>query len=81
MQFAKKATTVESELEKEIEELRKVRRATLNDDDKQKQKYLETLKRQFKFAELGNEINIRFLECSILKEELSELYKFINFTF
>ena len=35
LQFAKKATTVEAELEKEIEELRKVRRATLNDDDKQ----------------------------------------------
>ena len=36
LQFAKKSTTIESELEKEIEELRKVRRATLNDDDKQK---------------------------------------------
>lgn len=36
LQFSKKATTLESELEKEIEELRKVRKATLNDDDKEK---------------------------------------------
>jgi signal recognition particle receptor subunit beta len=35
LQFAKKSTTVEAELEKEIEEFRKVRRATLVDDDKQ----------------------------------------------
>jgi signal recognition particle receptor subunit beta len=34
LQFAKKSTTVEAELEKEIEEFRKVRRATLVDDDK-----------------------------------------------
>jgi signal recognition particle receptor subunit beta len=32
LQFAKKATSVESELEKEIEELRKVKRATQVDE-------------------------------------------------
>jgi hypothetical protein len=53
LQFAKKATTVEIELEKEIEELRKVRKATLNDDDKQRQMYLETLKKKFTFSELA----------------------------
>ena len=66
MQFAKKSTQVEVELEKEIEDLRKVRRAHLNDDDKQKQRYLETLKKKFSFSELGNTVNIKFVECSIV---------------
>jgi hypothetical protein len=47
LQFAKKGSIVESELEREIEEIRKVRRAHLIDDDKQKQRYLETLKKKF----------------------------------
>lgn len=80
LQFAKKSTTLESELEKELEELRKVRKATLNDDDKEKQRYLETLKK-FTFAQVANTTNISFVECSIKNEDLSEVYRFINNTF
>ena len=83
LQFAKKSTTVEAELEKEIEEFRKVRKATLVDDDKQQQRYLETLKKRFTFADLiaSSGLSIRFVECSIKQEELTEVYKFINTTF
>ncbi len=56
-----------------------MRRATLNDDDKQQQRYLETLKKRFSFAELG--IKIQFVECSIAKEDLQEVYRFIEKTF
>jgi hypothetical protein len=70
------------ELEKEIEELRKVRKATLNDDDKQRQMYLETLKKKFTFSELaGSGLSIKFIECSVKQEELGELYKFIKQAF
>ena len=82
LQFAKKAALVESELEREIEEIRKVRRAHLVDDDKAKQKYLETLKKKFTFADIAaNGIIVKFVECSVKTEELSEVYKFINNTF
>ena len=83
LQFSKKSTTVEVELEKEIEELRKVRRATLVDDDKQKQRYLETLKKKFTFDDLisSSGLSIRFVECSVKQEELGEVYKFINQTY
>jgi GTPase SAR1 family protein len=81
LQFSKKATTLESELEKEIEELRKVRKATLNDDDKEKQRYLETLKKKFTFSEVSSAVNLRFLECSVKNEELADVYQFINSQF
>jgi signal recognition particle receptor subunit beta len=80
LQFAKKATTVEIELEKEIEELRKVRKATLNDDERQKQRYLETLKKKFSFTELTG-VSVKFVECSVKQEELGEIYRFINNAF
>ena len=72
LQFAKKATTVEAELEKEIEEFRKVHRATLVDDDKQQQRYLETLKKRFTFSDLiaTSGLSIRFVECSVHNEDL-----------
>lgn len=81
LQYSKNATFIEAELEKELEELRKVRKATLNDDDKQQQRYLETLNKRFAFAEVGSGISIRFIECSVKNEELSEVYRFINATF
>ena len=73
---------MEAELEKEIEEFRKVHRATLVDDDKQQQRYLETLKKRFTFSDLiaTSGLSIRFVECSVQNEELSEVYKFINNT-
>ena len=52
LQFAKKLTSVESELEKEIEELRKVKRATQVDEVNQKIGYLEDLKKKFSFNEM-----------------------------
>ena len=81
MQFAKKIPTIESELEKEIEEIRKVRKATLNDDDKQKQRYLETLTKRFTFSDLGKGVSLKFVECSVKTQEIGEIYKFINNTF
>lgn len=77
MQFAKKATIVEIELEKEIEELRKVRKAT--QDDATKMGYLETLKKKFSFAEM--KLPITFVESSIKSEDMNEIYKFINNNF
>jgi GTPase SAR1 family protein len=75
LQFAKKAPLLESELEREIEEIRKVRRAHLVDDDKAKQRYLETMKKRFTFAEMAaTGIVVKFVECSVKTEEMSEVY-------
>ena len=52
LSFAKKATVVESELEKEIEEIRKVKRAVSQDDANEKVGYLESLKKKFLFSEM-----------------------------
>ena len=69
-------------MEREIEEIRKVRRAHLVDDDKAKQRYLETLKKKFTFPDIAaNGIIVKFVECSVKTEELTEVYKFINNTF
>ena len=82
LQFAKKATIIESELEREIEEIRKVRKAHLIDDDKARQRYLETLKKRFTFADIAaNGVIVKFVECSAKSEELSEIYKVINSAF
>jgi signal recognition particle receptor subunit beta len=80
LQFSKKATVIEMELEKEIEELRKVRKATLDDDDTRKQSYLESLKKKFSFSDLS-QLNIKFVECCVQSEDLNEVYKFINNSF
>ena len=74
---------MEQELEKEIEELRKVRRSHLVDDDKARQRYLETLKKRFTFADIAANggIIVKFIECSVKNEDLQEVYKFINNTF
>jgi signal recognition particle receptor subunit beta len=79
--FAKKATTVEVELEKEIEELRRVKKATLTDDDTRKMRYLETQKKRFSFAEIGNGITVKFIECSVKNGEIDDIYRFINSSF
>lgn len=68
---------MEIEMEKEIEELRKVRRAIA--DDTTKVLYLETLKKKFAFSDL--KVPVKFVETCILKEDLTEVYKFINSTF
>ena len=77
LQFAKKATIVEIELEKEMEELRKVRKAT--QDDVTKMGYLETLKKKFSFSDI--QVPISFVECSVKSEDINEIYKFINNNF
>ena len=61
MKFAKKATMVEIDLEKEIEKLRKVKKAT--QDDSTKIGYLESLKKQFSFSDIN--VPVKFCECSI----------------
>ena len=67
---------IESELEKEIEEIRKVKRAVSQDDANEKVGYLESLKKKIVFSEM--QIPIKFIEVSIINEDLNELYKFIN---
>lgn len=69
-------------MEKEIEEIRKVRRAHLVDDDKARQRYLETMKKRFTFAEMAaSGIIVKFIECSVKTEEISEVYSIINNSF
>jgi signal recognition particle receptor subunit beta len=48
--LTKSSTIMEIELEKEMEEIRKVKKAT--QDDSQKIGYLETLKKKFSFADM-----------------------------
>jgi len=79
LQFAKKATSIESELEKEIEELRKVKKATQLDEASTKIGYLEDLKKKFTFNEMI--VPVQFVECAVKNEELGEVYKFINANF
>lgn len=60
--FAKRAVLIESELEKEIEEFRKVKKATQGEDASEKGiGYLETLKKKFTFADL--KVPVKFIEC------------------
>ena len=61
-------------MEKEIEELRKVRKATL--DEQTKPGYLESMKKKFSFNDI--QVPIKFIECSVQTEDLAEVYKFIN---
>lgn len=68
---------MEIDLEKEIEKLRKVRKAT--QDESTKMGYLESLKKTFSFADI--EVPVAFTECSVAQEDLSEVYKFINANF
>lgn len=64
-------------MEKEIEELRKIRKAI--SDDTTKMGYLETLKKKFSFGDM--QVPVKFCETSIKQEELTEVYKFINNNF
>jgi signal recognition particle receptor subunit beta len=50
LQFARKATMVEIDLEKEMEKLRKVRKAI--QDESTKMGYLESLKKNFSFGDI-----------------------------
>ena len=68
---------MEIELEREIEEIRKVKRVT--HDDNSKIGYLESIKKKVVLSELG--LPIKFVEGSIKNEELTEVYKFINSNF
>lgn len=79
LQFAKKATVIEMELEKEIEEIRKVKRAVQQDDANEKVGYLESLKKKFAFSEM--QMKVQFVEVSVKNEELNEVYKFLHHTF
>lgn len=67
------------ELEKEIEEIRKVKRAVQQDDANEKVGYLESLKKKFAFNEM--QVPIKFVEISVKNEELNDLYKFLFHTF
>ena len=86
LQFSRKALIVQNEFEREIEEIRKVRRATQDDQDTDQQNvsksgFLEQLNKPFKFndAQLHAQLPpISFVEVSLRREELGEIAKFIN---
>ena len=54
-----------------------MRKATI--DENAKMGYLENLKKKFTFNDIG--IKISFCEACIIKEDLNEVYKFINSNF
>ena len=76
---------VQNEFEREIEEIRKVRKATQDDEDTAmenvaKSGYLEQINRTFRFndAEIRRQLpSIQFVEMSIKKEQVQEVHKFI----
>jgi signal recognition particle receptor subunit beta len=74
LQFARKATMVESDLEKEMEKLRKVKKAI--QDESTKMGYLESLKKNFSFGDI--QVPVQFCECSITTEKMEEVYRFVN---
>jgi signal recognition particle receptor subunit beta len=86
LQFAKRATQLELEVERDIEEIRKVRRATIDDQDTakeqvSKQGYLEQLRKKFTFSDatLKRDLPpITFAEASVQREEIEAVLKFIN---
>ena len=89
LQFAKHVTQVEAELEKDIEELRRVRRATMDDQDTDKQNisqqgFLEQYRKKFSFSDAELKRNlppISFCRASVVKEELADVFKFIQANF
>ena len=86
LQFSRKPVQIESEIEKEIEELRKVRKATMDDQDTAKEQvsqmgFLETLSKRFSFNDntiKGQLPEIRFVDCSVKKEDLKHVYAFLK---
>uniref|UniRef100_A0A7S3JAU3 Signal recognition particle receptor subunit beta n=1 Tax=Euplotes harpa TaxID=151035 RepID=A0A7S3JAU3_9SPIT len=73
-QYAKKATAIEMELEKEIEELKRARVAT-RDPDREYVGYIESMKGRFEFK---NESSyIKFCEASVKDGNVEEILKFI----
>ena len=85
LQFSKRCNQVQQELERELEELRKVRRATQDDEDTAKEYVakaglLEQQSKPFKFSDpqLRQLLPpIKFCETSLIKQEFGEVHKFI----
>ena len=80
-QFARKSNQIQAELEKEIEELRKVRKATQDDQDigqelTTKVGYLEQLKKRFSFKDAVLP-PISFTDVSVTKGDIKGVQKFI----
>uniref|UniRef100_A0A7S3KP99 Signal recognition particle receptor subunit beta n=1 Tax=Euplotes crassus TaxID=5936 RepID=A0A7S3KP99_EUPCR len=71
---AKKATTLEIDLEKEMDELKRVRVATM-DEDQEYQGYIESLKGSFEFKNLSDFVQIG--EASIKEGNVDEITQFI----
>ena len=86
LQFARRATQIQTDVERELEELRKVRRATQDDQDTAKEQvskagFLEQLSGRLSFNEASLRAKlppISFVECSIKKDDLEAVYKFIK---
>mmetsp|Transcript_24690 Transcript_24690/g.21922 ORF Transcript_24690/g.21922 Transcript_24690/m.21922 type:complete len:263 (-) Transcript_24690:25-813(-) len=71
---AKKATTVEIDLEKEMDELKRVKVAT-EDPDKEYQGYVEGLKGRFEFKNIADFVQI--CEASIKTGQVQDITRFI----
>ncbi len=83
--FARKTIFMTQQLERELEDLRKVRRAQQDDQDTAREQvakagFLEQIKTKFSFtdAQLKSQLPpVTFCECSIKNEELGQVYRFI----
>ena len=86
LQFSKTKVQVRQELEKEIEEIRKVRRATQDDQDTGKENvvkagFLESVnsKKRFTFAEMQDQLApVTFVETSLVNDKLEGVYDFLR---
>ena len=74
LQYSRKLTEIEIELEKEIEELKRSHVAT-RDPDKEYIGYIESLKGRFEFKNVSD--FIQFCEASVKDGNVSEIAKFI----
>ena len=76
--FAKRSLELETELASEIEQIRKVRRATTDTGDENTALggYLENLKGKFVFSNLP--IKVIFCECSLKTNDIDEIISFIE---
>ena len=87
--FSKNALQIERELTNEIEQIRKVRKATqqqdhdtanqaedIEEEDQQQSGYLESLKGKFSFEQVPNKI--QFTACSVKDDSIDEVLRFIT---
>ena len=82
LQFARKPSQVQTEIERELEEIRKVRKAIQDDQDTAQEQikkvgYLEQTKTKFSFQDKMLP-PIVFKPMSLSKGDIDGVYKFLN---